>query len=305
MSRIHDSLPSASQVYRGRFAPSPTGALHFGSLVAALGSWLRARACDGVWLIRIEDIDPPRERAGAAADIIETLRRFGMESDEPVLWQSQRHEIYRSALQQLVDQGDAFACCCSRSDLAPSGLHHGACKRSSGVPAWRLRVPDAHWQFNDALAGNVAQHSGEVGDFVLWRADGLPAYQLAVVVDDDAQQISEVVRGCDLLDSTGRQIYLQQRLALPTPHYMHLPLVLDEHGQKLSKSLASIPVERENVVATLQRALAFLGQAQHSGLTRLDQLLSAAVAQFDITRIEQPPAPATASISASASAGTR
>jgi glutamyl-Q tRNA(Asp) synthetase len=304
MPPIHPPLHPAAQTYRGRFAPSPTGALHFGSLVAALGSWLRARASRGVWLIRVEDIDPPRERAGAAADILETLRHFGMESDEPVLYQSQRHELYRHSLQQLIAQGDAFACTCTRSDLAPSGIHRGACKRESGASAWRLSITDQVWQFRDAVAGDVQQHSREVGDFVLWRADALPAYQLAVVVDDHAQRISEVVRGGDLLESTPRQIYLQQRLALPTPDYLHLPLVLDEHGQKLSKSLASLPLDRDNMLPALQRALVFLGQAAHPKLHKVDQLLAAAVEQFDVGRIPQLPGPATAFTAASAPAGT-
>jgi glutamyl-Q tRNA(Asp) synthetase len=304
MPSVHPPLTLPESAYRGRFAPSPTGLLHFGSLVAALGSWLRARACAGAWLIRVEDIDPPRERAGASAAILEMLGHFGLESDEPVLYQSRRHAIYREALQRLIDQGDAFACCCTRNDLAPSGIHHGACRRGSGTPAWRLRAPGQVWQFDDVVAGPVQQDSREVGDFVLWRADGLPAYQLAVVVDDHAQRISEVVRGGDLLDSTARQIYLQRRLALPTPAYLHLPLVLDEHGHKLSKSLSSLPLERGNALAALRLALAFLGQPQHPGLQRVDQLLAAAVAQFDIGRIPQPTAAATVSNVASAPAGT-
>ncbi len=304
MPPIHPPLHPAAQTYRGRFAPSPTGALHFGSLVAALGSWLRARANHGIWLIRVEDIDPPRERAGAAANILETLCHFGMESDEPVLYQSQRHEHYRQSLQQLVDRGDAFACACTRSDLAPSGIHRGSCKRESGAIAWRLRVPDQVWQFHDAVAGDVQQDSREAGDFVLWRADNLPAYQLAVVVDDHAQRISEVVRGGDLLDSTPRQIHLQQRLGLPTPDYLHLPLALDERGQKLSKSLSSLPLDRDSALPALQRALAFLGQATHPKLQRVDQLLAAAVEQFDVGRIPQRPAPATAFTAASAPSGT-
>jgi glutamyl-Q tRNA(Asp) synthetase len=303
MPSIHPALPPLSQNYRGRFAPSPTGALHFGSLVAALGSWLRARACGGVWLIRVEDIDPPRERAGASAAILETLCRFGMESDEPVIYQSQRHALYRSALQQLIDQGDAFACCCTRSDLAPSGIHRGACKRSNGAPAWRLRVPDRVWAFHDAVAGDVSQHSRDVGDFVLWRGDGLPAYQLAVVVDDHAQRITEVVRGRDLLDSTPRQIFLQQKLALPTPDYLHLPLVVDENGRKLSKSLSSLPVDGDNTLPALQNALAFLGQARHPHLRRVDQLLAAAVEALDIGRIPQP-TPAAAANAVSTPSGT-
>jgi glutamyl-Q tRNA(Asp) synthetase len=276
---------SSTSHYRGRFAPSPSGALHFGSLVAALGSWLCARSQRGAWLLRIEDIDPPRERPGAAKEILGTLQAFGMESDELVLYQSHRHALYRTALQRLIDSGDAFPCACTRSDLAPSGIHQGACKRSAAQIAWRLRVPDQVWEYRDGVAGVFTQHSNAIGDFVLWRADGLPAYQLAVVVDDQAQGISEVVRGNDLLDSTPRQIYLQKRLGFYTPTYFHLPLVLDAQGHKLSKSLASLPVNHDAPIPALQRALGVLGQPQHPGVNRVDQLLDAAVTHFDAALI--------------------
>lgn len=307
MPSIHNKLTLPSHRYRGRFAPSPTGALHFGSLVAALGSWLRARAAGGDWLVRVEDIDPPRERAGAAANILATLQVFGMESDAPVLCQSQRLALYQAALQQLANQGDAFACACTRSDLAPSGLHLGACRRQRGKPAWRLRVPQMMWRFDDALVGSFIQDSLSVGDFVLWRADGLPAYQLAVVVDDHAQGITEVVRGGDLLDSTPRQIYLQQRLGLPTPAYLHLPLVLDADGRKLSKSLDALPIDRAAPLPALRHALAVLGQPQHPTIGRVDQLLMAAVAHFDVALIPHAPIPVAdiASTNAGLPEGTR
>jgi len=275
--------------YRGRFAPSPTGSLHFGSLVPALGSWLRARALGGDWLVRVEDIDPPRERAGASSEILETLKVFGMQSDEAVVFQKDRHALYRSAVQRLIGSGDAFSCTCTRSDLAPSGIHHGACKGNSGAAAIRLRVPDQFWRFQDAVAGEIIQHSRTTGDFVLWRADGFPAYQLAVVVDDNVQGITEVVRGGDLLDSTPRQIYLQQRLHLPTPGYLHVPLALDAQGHKLSKSLDSLPIDRTDPLPALRRALNFLGQPDHRGVTHLDQLLMRSVASFDVAGI--PPMP--------------
>jgi glutamyl-Q tRNA(Asp) synthetase len=283
--------------YRGRFAPSPTGPLHFGSLVAALGSWLRARAEGGRWLVRIEDIDPPRERAGASQQILHTLHAFGLVADEAPVYQSARHALYREALQRLIDSGAAFHCTCTRSDLAPSGLHRGSCKRTGGRGAWRLRVPDCQWQFQDAVVGRYQQESSSVGDFVIWRADDLPAYQLAVVVDDDLQGISEVVRGGDLLDSTPRQIFLQQKLQLATPDYLHLPLALDRDGHKLSKSTASLPIDAEDPLPALRAALRFLGQPDPPAHPRIAPLLDAAVAAFDLSAIPQlaamPPALAT------------
>lgn len=288
MSGMNSGFSSIAR-YRGRFAPSPTGSLHFGSLVAALGSWLRARALGGDWLVRMEDIDPPRERAGASGEILEILKVFGMQSDEPVLFQKDRHALYRTALQRLIDSGDAFSCTCTRNDLAPSGIHQGACKRRSGAAAIRLRVPEQVWRFRDVVAGEIVQHSRATGDFVLWRADGFPAYQLAVVVDDHAQGITEVVRGGDLLDSTPRQIYLQQKLNLPTPGYLHVPLALDAQGRKLSKSLDSLPVDRTDPLPALRRALIFLGQSDHRGVTNLDQLLLRSVASFDVACIPAMP----------------
>jgi len=275
--------------YRGRFAPSPTGDLHFGSLVAALGSWLRARALGGTWLVRIEDLDPPREVAGAAERILATLAAFGMRPDEPVLRQSERAPHYDAALALLLERGVAFRCACSRRQLeASAGLHLAACAGPDRetAHAWRARVPDLTIEFDDALVGRYRQGlRQEVGDFVLKRNDGLHAYQLAVVVDDAAQGISEIVRGADLLDSTPRQIWLQHRLGLPTPGYLHLPLVLDEQGRKLAKSLASQPVNAGDPLPALRAALGFLGQAEHPACRDVTGLLQAAVAVFDIGKI--------------------
>jgi glutamyl-Q tRNA(Asp) synthetase len=252
--------------YRGRFAPSPTGELHFGSLVAALASWLRARHQHGQWLLRVDDIDPPREVAGSTDAILSALSQMGLDADAPPLYQSRRGAAYAEALRQLVDQGHAFPCWCSRSDLEGRGIVHrdGACispPREDRAPAWRLRVPDVEIAFDDGLQNRQRQNVRETaGDFVLRRADGLWGYQLACVVDDAAQCVTEVVRGCDLLDSTPRQILLQRLLGLPTPAYLHLPLAVDTAGCKLSKSTGSPPVDVDDPRTALVDALRFLGQ---------------------------------------------
>lgn len=256
--------------YRGRFAPSPTGELHFGSLVAALASWLRARQQHGDWLLRVEDIDPPREVAGSAQSILDTLDRFGLHADAPVLYQAGRDAAYADALRMLQRAGHAFACWCSRSDLdAARSVHHelhrdGHCfapPRDDRRPAWRLRVPDLEITFKDALQGLQRQNvRAATGDFVLRRADGLWSYQLACVVDDAHQGISEVVRGCDLLDSTPRQLLLQRLIGLPTPAYLHLPLAVNAAGEKLAKSSQAPPMTGDNPLTAIERALRFLGQ---------------------------------------------
>jgi glutamyl-Q tRNA(Asp) synthetase len=277
--------------YVGRFAPSPTGALHFGSLVAALGSWLFARAAQGQWLVRMEDIDPPREVAGAAAQILATLAAFGLQSDAPVLYQSTRRDAYAAALQRLIEQGAAFPCRCSRSDLETRGGVHGAVCAASDparAPAWRVRAPEAPIVFHDALCGEPAQDlARDVGAFVLQRVDGLYAYQLAVVVDDSAQGVTQVVRGADLLDSTPRQIWLQRLLGLPTPSYAHLPLVLDASGRKLSKQDRALPVDPRDPLPALRAALRFLGfpAREVAGAATVARLLQRAVAHFDPARI--------------------
>ncbi|KAF1687952.1 tRNA glutamyl-Q(34) synthetase GluQRS [Pseudoxanthomonas broegbernensis] len=281
------SVQPAATGYRGRFAPSPTGPLHLGSLLAAFGGWLLARHAGGEWLVRIEDIDPPREVPGAAAAQLAALAAFGLAGDRPPAWQSRRHALYRAALDRLLAAGHAFACSCSRSALAAQGGIHRRCV--AGVPrphpAIRLRVADgATVAFEDGLQGTVGQDvAAEVGDFVLLRADGCWAYQLAVVVDDADQGITDVVRGADLLDSTPRQILLQRALGLPVPRYLHLPLLLDEDGHKLSKSSAAPPLDPADPLPALRACWSLLGQdpAHVRGCGDVDALLRQARARFD------------------------
>lgn len=276
--------------HRGRFAPSPTGDLHFGSLVAALASWLRARACAGTWLVRMEDLDPPREVPGAAQRILETLAAFGMASDEPVLWQHDRLGAYDAALARLRDRGVLFECRCSRAAMGDGAVHRACVPVSpdaaARTPALRLRVPDVEISFTDLVQGEQRQRVARAaGDVVLRRADGLHAYQLAVVVDDAFQGVTEIVRGADLLDSTPRQILLQRELGLPTPAYAHVPLVVDERGDKLSKQSASAPVDARDPLPALRRALAFLGQDPQRGAGGVDALLAAATRAFSLDSI--------------------
>jgi glutamyl-Q tRNA(Asp) synthetase len=272
--------------YRGRFAPSPTGPLHFGSLVAAVGSYLEARTRGGDWLVRMEDVDRPREAAGAADDILRTLERLGFEWDEPVLYQSRRDFAYGEALSKLKRSGAVFACACTRREIADSVSAFGGPKTEShelvypgtcrtGLPpgregrAIRVRVDDVTIAFDDALQGRIEQDlARECGDFVVRRADGLYAYQLAVVVDDAGQEITDVVRGADLLDSTPRQIHLQRLLGLPTPNYMHLPVAVDAQGEKLSKQTLAAAVDAAKGAQAIADALAFLGNAPPEKLRR-------------------------------------
>lgn len=259
--------------YRGRFAPSPTGPLHFGSLVAAVGSYLQARSQGGQWFVRIEDLDPPREVPGAAGDILRTLEAFGFEWDGEVMYQSRRHAAYEAALEKLRRDGALYACACTRREIADSSVngiegpvYPGTCRAGlqpdRNARAWRVRVDGTVIEFDDLLQGQQRSILAEdIGDFVVKRADGLFAYQLAVVVDDAEQGITEVVRGADLLHSAPRQIHLQRLLGLPTPRYLHLPVVLNEQGEKLSKQTYAAPVERINPLLALRRMLAVLGQA--------------------------------------------
>lgn len=261
--------------YRTRFAPSPTGELHLGSLVAAVGSYLEAKRAGGEWLVRIEDLDPPREALGSAAGILETLAALGFEWTEPVLWQSSRSAAYTQAVEQLLGSGQAYECTCTRAEIAVARgarevaeeLHYpGWCRAGVRAPqrlrALRLRVPDQSICFEDAIQGPVSCNvASDVGDFVIRRRDGLFAYQLAVVVDDAAQHITHVVRGADLLSSTPRQILLQRALGgVATPAYAHLPLVLDQDGVKLSKSAGAAAVNSRQPVAELWRTLCLLRQ---------------------------------------------
>ena len=279
--------------YRGRFAPSPTGHLHFGSLVAAVGSWLCARHADGQWLLRMEDIDPPREVAGSAAGILAALPAFGLDADAPPLFQSQRIAAYDEAFEQLHTAGRVFPCWCSRSELAAAGGIHrdGQCVAAADpnrLPAWRLRVPDIEVTFDDALLGPQRENLREsVGDFVIRRAEGFYSYQLACVVDDAYQGITDVVRGSDLLDSTARQIWLQRCLAMPTPRYLHLPLVLDAEGHKLSKSDQAHPVDPAAPLSALRRALTFLSVPVPMPVMDVPDLLAHALANFDPALLPQ------------------
>lgn len=257
--------------YRGRFAPSPTGPLHFGSLVCALASYLDARAHGGLWVIRIEDIDSLRDIPGADQEILQTLARFGMVSDEPVLYQSKRSALYEKALGELQQKGLIYGCACSRRDIAAAqqrlGLaahvYPGTCRSGThGRPAraLRLRVENAIQGFTDRRCGWFAENlERDAGDFIVRRADGLWAYQLAVVVDDAAQGITDVVRGADLLDNTPRQIYLQRMLGLPVPRYLHIALAVDGGGVKLSKQTGAPAVSTEDPAAVLRAAALHLG----------------------------------------------
>ena len=283
-STTQKKLSRPDPAYRGRFAPSPTGPLHFGSLVAAVGSYLDARHHNGNWLVRMEDLDTPRCVPGAAEDILHTLAAFGFASDEPVIYQSRRTATYEAALQKLKESGAAYPCCCTRKEIADSALHGiegfvypGTCRHgmvhTRTTPAWRVRtdLTAAPIAFEDALQGSISQNiETDIGDFVVKRADGLFAYQLAVVVDDAEQRITHVVRGSDLLASTPRQIHLQHLLGLTTPRYMHLPVAVNEAGEKLSKQTLAAPVDVAQPAATLLRALEFLKQAPPHGLANSD-----------------------------------
>ncbi len=250
--------------YVGRFAPSPSGPLHFGSLVAAVGSYLQARAQQGKWLVRIEDLDPPREVAGAAEDILKTLDTFGLHWDDQVIYQSQRHQAYRDALAQLKAQGLTYYCNCTRRQIQSAGDYYlGQCRNKSlGAEnaALRLKTTSPVNLFNDQLHGDIdINRALAEEDFIIHRKDGLFAYNLAVVVDDIYQGITEIVRGADLIEPTGRQIYLYQRLGAAVPTFLHLPLVSNPGGDKLSKQNHAPSLNRAKVKPLLIAAFEFLG----------------------------------------------
>lgn len=293
--QLSDTAPEGPAHYVGRFAPSPTGPLHFGSLVAAVGSYLRARSRGGTWLVRVEDIDPPREVAGAAREQIETLARFGMQADEPVTYQSRSEPRHRAALEQLLATGAAFRCGCSRKDLPADGVYPGTCRH--GLPngreprSIRMRTDRAQVErFVDAVQGPFSDHPGRIaGDFIVQRGDGLIAYQLAVVVDDAARGITEVVRGADLLDSTPRQLLVYRGLGLEPPDWLHLPLVTDEGGRKLSKSDGDDPVAARRPPEALRLALRSLGHEPPPGTRSLRAQWDWALAHFDVTAVPRGP----------------
>lgn len=284
--------------YTGRFAPSPTGPLHAGSLATALASWLDARAHGGRWLVRIEDLDGPRCIAGADDAILQALTAVGLTPDATPVWQSRRTGLYQRALDGLLAAGHVYGCACSRKEIADSLTdartrhqtlaYPGTCRPERGglgdrpPRAWRVRVPDREIVFTDRWQGRCSQNLGaEVGDFVLRRADGEWAYQLAVVVDDAEQQMTDVVRGADLLDSTPRQIWLQQLLALPTPRYLHLPVVAGDDGQKLSKQNGAQALDVTQPLELLRAAGAHLGLPENTARTVGDWLAGAVGAWRD------------------------
>lgn len=293
------SPDSATTPPIGRFAPSPTGPLHFGSLVAALGSYLQARRRGGRWLLRIEDLDPPRVQAGADQAILRSLEAFGLEWDGPLIYQSERQEAYAAALQQLVEAGHAYGCACTRKQIQAAGrrgpagfVYPGTCR--AGLPpgraarSWRVDTRGARLGFDDAVQGPVdVDLEQQIGDFIVRRADGLYAYHLALVVDDAAAGVTEVVRGRDLLDCTAPQIHLQHLLGLPTPGYAHLPIAVNRHGTKLSKQTFARPLDDRHPGPQLAQALSFLGHPPPPPLRQAParELLAWALTRWRLDRV--------------------
>ncbi len=293
---MHNTLSE----YRGRFAPSPSGSLHFGSLIAATASYLDAKANQGKWLLRIEDLDQPRVQAGAIRSIIRLLEAYGFEWDEEILYQSQRFSAYESAINELSLSKHIYPCCCTRKQIkqtatmGPYGLiYAGTCRRGMPISAGsqqstRLITHNDAISFEDRLQGEYVQHlSSEIGDFVLKRSDGIYAYQLAVVVDDDYQKISDIVRGNDLLDNTARQIYLQQLLGYKQPRYLHFPIALDENGNKLSKTNHAPEAEIKDGLKNIHKSLQFLGQMppKMTDFAHITDLWNWAIDHWDYNKI--------------------
>lgn len=287
-------------MYIGRFAPSPTGLLHIGSLLTAVASYADARTHQGKWLVRIEDLDPPREMPGAAADILRTLEAFGFEWDGEVAYQSRRYDLYQDTLDRLKAAGLVYPCYCSRKDWqaaatqgADGFVYNGRCRNpqqrpdtQNKMPAWRIQVPDRVIGFSDGIVGQYAQNlAHDIGDFVLLRADGYWAYQLAVVADDADQGITHIVRGQDLLVSTPRQIYLQQCLGVPTPSYAHLPLLTNSQGQKWSKQTLAPALDLNQKEQLLRQVLTYLNLPEAPAVNRPQELLDWAVAHWQMDKI--------------------
>ncbi|POZ62328.1 tRNA glutamyl-Q(34) synthetase GluQRS [Chromobacterium alticapitis] len=287
--------------YRGRFAPSPTGLLHAGSLSTAVGSYLEARSRGGQWLLRMEDLDPPREMPGAADAILRTLEAFGFEWDGEVVYQSRRHDLYREALRQLIASGHAYACCCTRKEIAATArrgldgyVYPGTCRK--GCPdgregrAWRLRVEDGEWTTHDRLQGDCRQDlARDIGDFILLRADGFWAYQLAVVVDDAEQGMTDIVRGADLLVSTPRQLAVYDALGLARPEYCHLPVLTNGAGEKLSKQTLAPAISGADAARQLRVALSRLGHAPPEDCQGLSEVWAWALANWSLGRVPRGP----------------
>jgi glutamyl-Q tRNA(Asp) synthetase len=280
--------------YIGRFAPSPTGPVHPGTLLAAVGSYLQAKASHGQWLLRMEDVDVLRKVDGADTMIVKTLEDYGFQWDGNIEYQSQRTHLYQQALDLLMENQQVYPCTCSRKQLAESGqaIYPGTCRQKTFAAeqdyAIRIRVEADDIEFSDCIMGRVQQNlRTQCGDFIIKRRDGLFAYQLAVVVDDAEQGVTEVVRGADLIDSTPRQIYLQQQLNYATPRYCHLPLVVDEHGRKISKSEGAAEVCRQNRQRMLTYSLALLGQQPPDTLrdATLDEIWHWAINHWSISKV--------------------
>ncbi|WP_127207290.1 tRNA glutamyl-Q(34) synthetase GluQRS [Neisseria meningitidis] len=287
-------------MYTGRFAPSPTGLLHIGSLLTAVASYADARSNGGKWLVRMEDLDPPREMPGAASHILHTLEAFGFEWDGEVAYQSRRYALYEETLCRLKTAGLVYPCHCSRKDWqagarrgADGFVYNGRCRHpgqrpapQGKQPAWRIRVPDRVIGFSDGIVGGYAQNlAGDIGDFVLLRADGYWAYQLAVVADDAEQSVTHIVRGQDLLVSTPRQIYLQQCLDVPTPQYAHLPLLTNAQGQKWSKQTLAPALDLNRREQLLRQVFRYLNLPEAPETDRPAELLDWAVAHWDMDKV--------------------
>ncbi len=281
----------------GRFAPSPTGPLHFGSLLAAVASYLDAKRNQCRWLLRVENIDPPREMPGAAESIIRLLDRYGFEWDGEVLWQADSHAAHEAALKQLIDDGHAYRCSCSRRDLAgeptsPLGvIYPGTCRRGTDADefAWRVRTTSESTDFDDLLQGRQSHQLEQAsGDFVVKRRDGLIAYQLAVVVDDYLQGVTRVIRGIDLIDSTFRQVWLQQLLGYPTPVYAHIPVAVHANGDKLSKLTGAPGLALDAAGTNLVDAFVALGLEPDPELARasLTELWAWAIEHWTLAPLE-------------------
>ena len=284
--------------YRGRFAPTPSGPLHFGSLVAAVASYLEARCRGGEWTVRIDDLDPPRVAPGAADEILRTLTACGLVWDGPVVRQSRRFEAYHAALHQLHRDRLLYPCVCSRRDITDSAVagvegpvYPGTCRGGLAgqrpARALRLHTRGSSISFEDTLQGNIAQNiTSDIGDFVLYRADRVFSYHLAIVIDDAEQGITDVVRGADLLVSTPRHILLQRLLKLPTPRYTHLPIAVDSRGEKLSKQTRAPPINARNPLPALIKALQFLGHTPPAAVSgRIDELWRWATAEWRLQQV--------------------